>query len=177
VGILRGLIALVVLSFTFGCAPSGATAHPSQIATRVPAHATSSPTPTVLASRRVLIAQTYQVDNPAYKAKRVGMSGDGVWEIGHVVWSSWTTTRAIGRGVSYEHNCLPSCSKGIPHHYPIEMTWTHPRRFCGRWYFTRLKRVFPGRRSHNPNFKQSLTINFTDLIAASQCHLSGPVPY
>jgi hypothetical protein len=137
----------------------------------LPAVASPRATTSPATTRRVDIAQTYQLDNPAYRPRGVGMSGDGVWEIGHVVWSSWTTRHAIGRGVSYEHNCLPSCAQGRRHHYPIELTWTHPHEYCGRWYFTRLRRVYPDQ--HSKGAKKSLTINFTDMIGHSPCHPTG----
>jgi hypothetical protein len=54
---------------------------------------------------------------------------------GHIVWSSWTRTQAVGSGVNWLDNCKPACSTGkeIPH--PAKVQAFDPQN----GHFTRLR--------------------------------------
>ena len=83
----------------------------------------------------------------------IGLSGDGTsflagnngrgkqtvrnWPrwTGHIVWSSWTMTQAVGAGVNWIDNCRPDCARGKYYGHPARLRAYRPRN--GR--FTRLR--------------------------------------
>lgn len=53
-------------------------------------------------------------------------------------WASWTQNAAIGEGIKWTDNCVPTCAQGRYAKVPAEMTLSRVRRHGGLSYFTRL---------------------------------------
>jgi hypothetical protein len=89
-----------------------------------------------------------------YKPKQILIAcGDGSETLKDLAWSSWTGSKATGRGTEYRNTCNPSCSAGQFTPYPITITLTKPISCPGQRHnvFSRavitFGKVRPGKRA------------------------------
>jgi hypothetical protein len=71
-----------------------------------------------------------------------GGDGNGRTTWGHLTWTSWTRTRAVGNGVDWIKDCTPDCAHGTWHAHPV--TLAADRGLAGR--FRRLT-VYTGKQA------------------------------
>jgi hypothetical protein len=55
----------------------------------------------------------------AYQPHVLRLNSTSSFEIRKIAYSSWQTTRAIGSGIAYRSDCLPSCATGHVTHGPV----------------------------------------------------------
>jgi hypothetical protein len=62
--------------------------------------------------------------------------GDGNFYFDRLEWTSWTATRARGRGAANLNDCDPTCVAGHFHRYPATVTLSQPKACHGRAQFS-----------------------------------------
>lgn len=62
-----------------------------------------------------------------------------------LVWTHWTSARAVATGVATVEDCTPSCVAGHTYAYPAELTLSKTRLLDGRLLFTTAALRFTGR--------------------------------
>ena len=83
---------------------------------------------------------------------------DANFAVDHIRWSSWTATRAVGRGTAHENDCKPNCAAGRFHAFPITIRLSKVVHcIAGRPEFARV--AWSGRR----NGSETLTCSFLRL--------------
>lgn len=78
----------------------------------------------------------------------IGYTGDGTGFVGRlprttkgkIIWASWTSSEARGRGAVWLKDCSPSCAEGKWIRYRGKVTLSKPRK----GHFTRLAVKVPG---------------------------------
>ena len=75
---------------------------------------------------------------------------------GHIIWTRWTQTQAVGHGAHWLNNCKPACVNGRYYAYPIELRAYAPNqlgrfarlwmreRYHGRWRTSTAKLIHAG---------------------------------
>jgi hypothetical protein len=97
--------------------------------------------------------------------------GDGTIVAGHLTWSQWGATTAIGQGSINEVSCVPDCADGKDIVYKAKLTLSEPTKAgSGRMYFTEIQVSFIGR---GPNGGSQ---QFTDCFAAPPAPYIPPCP-
>jgi hypothetical protein len=62
-----------------------------------------------------------------YKPKQIVLAGgDGATWLANLSWSSWTGSKATGRGKYEINDCTPSCVSGHAHSYPVTIALSKP---------------------------------------------------
>jgi hypothetical protein len=55
--------------------------------------------------------------------------------LGHITWSSWTSTRAKGTATHDINGCHPSCAQGTYSSFPVEVHLSNPVDVGGMFVF------------------------------------------
>jgi hypothetical protein len=81
-----------------------------------------------------------------YKPKQLVIScGDANNLVKSLTWSSWTSSKATGKGANAVNDCTPSCVAGHFHSYPAAVTLSKPKscpKVKGHKVFGEIKLVY-----------------------------------
>jgi hypothetical protein len=99
---------------------------------------------------KTYFAQANDITRRTIEPKTLIASADGAFGATKMRWSSWRSTRAVGRGTSFENVCTPSCAQGHVVRDPVRVTLWKPKKFCGKWYFYRATFFWPHKKPKGP---------------------------
>ncbi len=102
--------------------PTTTTTAPGQISFTVTSTATTSQTQAAAPLPR-FSAGTYT----GIKPSEIDFSGDGGNIVTRISWSTWTATRANGKGLSDIQSCVPSCVQGSNKTVTATLVLSEPR--------------------------------------------------
>ena len=74
---------------------------------------------------------------------------------GHLKWTTWTATEALGSGVSWVDNCTPDCAGGKFNGYPVKIRLYRAQYEHNNEVFTRMALYYPQKR---PPFQKSRSV-------------------
>lgn len=83
----------------------------------------------------------------------------------NMVWTSWTTTAATGRGTLWEKLCKPSCAAGTIGTYAVAITLSKARTSTSGPWFSLMKITWEGRQPPNTTPFNSLPLPFPQAPA------------
>jgi hypothetical protein len=99
------------------------------------------------AAQRVYVLQGGSGYGHSYKPHRLAISGDGSFYVSSMRWSSYSRTRATGRGMGHVNDCQPTCAGGRFHRVRVRVRLSAPRTCAnGSRYFTHQRVTFLGHR-------------------------------
>jgi hypothetical protein len=99
---------------------------------------------------KTYFAQADDTSRATIRPRALYASVDGAFGARKMSWSRWRSTRAVGRGRSFEEVCKPSCARGHYVHDPVRVTLWKPKKYCGKWYFYRATFYWPHKKPRGP---------------------------
>jgi hypothetical protein len=144
--------------------------HKTSIASLIGAAAVAVAAVPALAATPGLITSTgpASATSPQARPGAIFYTGDGsgflsgrghsVRHAGHIAWTSYGSTQAVGQAGNWINNCTPNCAAGDFTSYPVTLRAFKPAVVGGRDIFTRLQVTYTGTR---PSFVKSMSQTWT----------------
>jgi hypothetical protein len=104
------------------------------------------PAVALAASPKVWLTNCHKV---AYKPRSLSLScGDANNTLRQLTWSSWTSTKATGKGINDVNPCTPNCASSRTKPYPATVTLSHPKlcKNVGLKVFNRITLTYTDKR-------------------------------